>query len=339
MHSTTPEPRPRRELRPPGAGRPPPVPRPYYRSLAPLLLWQSVPRPVDWPALFGRPAPLALEIGVGNGEFLARAAAEHPERNHVGVEMRWASMKRALRIVGGAGVANVRLVLEDARPVLERMFAPRALERVFLLFPCPWRKERHARHRLLRRPFLELLNNRLADGGEMLLVTDWTPFFEWTLAQLPGTGLRAEARLVEPRFHTKYERKWSSLGQQRFHEVRLVKVEHRAAPEPEDVVLNPHHLPAVDLDRLVPQDEIGPITVTFKEVVRDRERGLAMVRAVVVEEPLTQHFWIAIQRAADGTWWITPARGCQLVPTAGAQRALDRLAECAKAAALAAGAR
>ncbi len=317
--------------------RPPPDPRPYYKSLAPLVIWQQVARPVDWAGVFGRRAPLSLEIGTGNGEFLSRAAADRPEEDFVGVELRWASVKRALRNLAKARANNVRLVMEDARPALERLFPPRSLERVYLLFPCPWRKEKHEHHRLLHRPFLELLNHRLVDGGEALLVTDWTPFVEWTLAQLEGTGLRAEASLVEPRFDTKYERKWSALGQQRFHEVRLIKVEHRAAPVPEDVAMNPPHLPAFDPDRFVAEDEIGPITVSFKEVVRDRERGVVLVRTVVVEEPLTQHFWISIARAADGSWWIVPARGCQFVPTAGAQRALDRVAECARAAAAATG--
>lgn len=311
--------------------RPAPDPRPYYKSLAPLLIWQGVPRPVDWPAQFGRRAPLVLEIGTGSGEFVTRLALEQPQKDFVGVEVRWASVKRALRNLEKAKAGNVRLVMEDARPIVERMFRPRSLERIWMLFPCPWRKEKHEQHRLLQRRFLELLNSRLVDGGEVLLVTDWSPFVEWTLGQLDGTGLRAEIRRIEPRFHTKYERKWSNLGQQLFHEVRLIKEAHRERPVPEDSIVNPHHLPTLDPDRFVPQDEIGPITITYKEVVRDRERGVFMVRAVIVEEPLTQHLWIVVARNADGTWWITPARGCQMVPTAGAQRALDRLAECARA--------
>jgi tRNA (guanine-N7-)-methyltransferase len=310
--------------------RPPPDPRPYYKSLAPLLIWQAVPRPVDWTVVFGRAAPLALEIGTGNGEFLVRTAAENPGKDFVGIDLRWASVKRALRNLEKAATRNVRLVIEDARPVVERMFAPRALEQVFLLFPCPWRKERHEHHRLLNRSFLELLNSRLVDGGEVVLVTDWTPYFEWTLARLPGCGLRAEVRDVEPRWNTKYERKWSRLGQERFHEVRMIKEEHRDAPVPAEVAMNPPHLTTFDPDRFAPQDEIGPITVTFKEIVRDRERGIVMVRTVVVEESLTQQFWITIARATDGTWWVVSSRGCQTIPTAGVQHALERVAEYAR---------
>jgi hypothetical protein len=56
-----------------------------------------------------------------------------------------------------------------------------------------------------------------------------------------------------------------------------------------------------------------------------------MVRAVIVEPPLTQQLWITVARDAHGAWWVVPARGCQMVPTAGLQRALDRVAEAARA--------
>ncbi len=311
-----------------------PDPRPFYKSLAPLLIWPTLPRPADWSAVFGRRAPLSLEIGVGNGEFLARESAAHPERDHVGIELRWASVKRSLRNLSKPGVApggNVRLVLDDAKPVLERLFAPRSLERVFVLFPCPWRKEVHERFRLFHRDFCALLNSRLVDGGEVLLVTDWTPFAEWTLGQLPGSGFAVDHRLIDPAFQTKYERKWLALGRAQFHEVRLRKQEHRDVPVREDQPLNPPQIAALDFERFAPEDVTGPITVTFKEIVRDRERQVAMIRTVVVEEPLTQHVWITVARGATGVWWIVPARGCQMVPTAGLQMALERVAEAGRA--------
>ena len=322
--------------------------RPFYKSLDPLLLWQRLPRPTDWSAVFGRRAQLTVEIGIGNGEFLARESTAHPERDHVGIELRWSSVKRSLRNLaharagdGGsvpapaAGRGNVRLVMDDAKPVLERLFAPRSIERLFVLFPCPWRKEQHERLRLFHRDFCELVNCRLVDGGEVLLVTDWTPYAEWTLQQLPGTGFAVDHRLIDPTFHTKYERKWLSLGHQQFHEVRLRKEEHRDVPAREDRPVNPPHLPACDLERLAPEDLLpagdGALTITFKETVRDRERQVAMVRTVIVEEPLTQMVWITVARdPKDASWWVVPARGCQMIPTAGLQQALERVADAAR---------
>lgn len=317
--------------------------RPFYRSLAPLLRWQELPRPIDWRAQFGRAAPLVVEIGTGNGEFLARESAAHPEHDHVGIDLRWSSVKRTLRNLekgrapGAAARDNVRIVLDDVRPVLERAFAPRSIARAVVLFPCPWRKDQHEKHRLFHRDFCELLNSRLIDGGEALLVTDWTPFAEWTLAQLPGTGFDVERRVIAAAFDTKYERKWQALGRGPFHELTLRKADHRDVPPRQEVELNPPHLAALDLERLAPAGLSGPITVTFKEIVRDPVRQIAMVRAVVVEEPLTQHVWITVARDRDGSWWIVPSRGCAMVPTAGLQAALERVAEAGRASVAAAG--
>jgi tRNA (guanine-N7-)-methyltransferase len=311
--------------------RPPPDPRPFYKSLRPLLLWQTLPRPVDWDAIFRRSAPREVEIGVGGGEWLARSASERPAVDFVGLEMRWASIKRSLRNLAKAKVENARLVIEDARPALERLFGARSLARVHVLFPCPWQKERHERHRLLHRDFLKTVNHRLADGGELLCVTDWEPFVEWTLGQIAGTGFIAKVERVEARVGTKYERKWLGRGQQSFHEIRLTKRSHVDAPAPEEVTLNPHHVEAFDPARFEPQDDLGETPITFKEIVRDLERGTVMVRVVVVEGELTQHFWIVVSRARDGSWWITPARGCQTLPTHGVQRALDRVRDAVRA--------
>lgn len=311
--------------------RPPADLRPFYKSLAPLLLWQQLPRPVDWVAQFGRSAPLEVEIGSGSGDYLARNAAARRDHDFVGIEMRWASIKRTLRNLAKVEAGNARLVMEDAKPVFERLFGPRSITRIHVLFPCPWRKEKHSHHRLFHRDFLRLLNHRLVDGGEILCVTDWTPFCEWTLAQAAGTGLAATATLIEARYGTKYERKWAGRGQQRFHEIRMTKQAHVDAPLSEDATLNPHHLPDFDADRFAPVDDLGATPINFKEIVRDRERGIVMVRTVVVDGTLTQHLWFMITRANEGGYWIAPARGCQMVPTHGLQRALDRLREAARA--------
>src|SRR5262249_32090986 len=153
---------------------------------------------------------------------------------------------------------------------------------------------------LLQRDFLRLLNARLEDDGEIVCVTDWKPLFEWTLEQVAGTGLVASHRLIEARYGTKYERKWTGHGQRHFHEIRLTKragAHVAAAPVPEDVPMNPSHLEAFDPAKFEPQDlPDGDATVTFKEIVRDHERGVVMVRTVVVDGTLTQHLWFVVSR-------------------------------------------
>ena len=135
-----------------------------YLSFKPFLPWRNVERPVDWQAQFGSPAPLEVEIGFGNGEFLVRRAQERPERHFIGIELEWASVQRALRRLAQAQATNVRLLLVDAHVALQRLFSPLALQRVYSLFPCPWPKERHAKHRLFSHTFLTLPQQPPAAG-------------------------------------------------------------------------------------------------------------------------------------------------------------------------------
>ena len=300
-----------------------------YLSLAPLLLWQHVERPVNWAQRFGRQAPLVVEIGFGNGEFLVREAQAHPEHNFIGIEQEWASVQRGLRRIAQARVANVRLLLVDARIALERLFTPRTVQRVYALFPCPWPKERHSKHRLFAQTFLTLLNSRLAPDGEVQVVTDHEPYLHWVLDQVPDTGFVAQWTTIAPRFSTKYERKWCETGQQEFYALRLRKTTHVARPLREDATLHTHRIARFDPAHFQPGTRRGAITVTCKEFLYDPQRQKGMVWVFVAEEGLTQDFWIEIvRRGVD--WAIRPARGCGMVPTVGVQHALDLVRDTAQ---------
>lgn len=300
-----------------------------YLSLAPLLLWQHIERPVAWAQRFGRQAPLVVEIGFGNGEFVVREAQAHPEWNFLGIEPEWASVQRGLRRIAQAGLANVRLLLADARIAFERLVEPQTVQCVYVLFPCPWPKERHSKHRLLSQPFLTLLNSRLVTDGEVQMVTDHEPYLQWVLTQLADTGFHAHWTTVAPRFGTKYERKWCATGQQAFYDLRLRKTAHIDRPLVAEVTLQTHRIAHFDATHFVPGSLHGAITVTCKEFLYDPQRQKGMVWVFVAEEGLTQDFWIEITRSG-AAWAIRPARGCGMVPTVGVQRALDLVRDAAQ---------
>jgi len=296
----------------------------HYLSLRPLILWWQAERPIDWAQRFGRDAPLEVEIGFGNGDFLVRRAAEHPECDFVGIEIEWPAVRRALRRIAQAEVNNVRLLQVDARVALERLFAPRSLRRVYSLFPCPWPKERHVGHRLFGREFLRLVNSRLVEGGEAQVVTDLWPYVDWVLDQVVGTGLAARWQPIPPRFGTKYEAKWRGQGQEHFLELNLIKEHHCDVPLKADILLEVPLLARFDPTRLMLTGQSGETTVQFKETLYDPERQKTLVRVVVVEGHLEQQLWLEVSRCDSG-WHIQPAAGCASVPTVGLQRALDLL--------------
>jgi tRNA (guanine-N7-)-methyltransferase len=300
-----------------------------YLSLAPFILWQQAERPVDWSRRFGRQAPLQIEIGFGNGEFLVQQAQQAPECNFVGIEIEWESIQRALRRIAQAEVANVRLLLADARVALERLFVPQLLQRVVALFPCPWPKERHVKHRLFSHAFLRLLNSRLCSGGEVQIVTDHAAYAQWVCTEAVDTGFDTHCRDIGPQFSTKYARKWHTQGQEQFYELLL---RQRVVPDMpilvKDVPVQTRRIPSFNAAGFRPAGARGDIAIEFKDFLFDPERQRGMVWVFVTEDTLGQNFWIEIAYGNEG-WYIRPARGCVFVPTVGVQQALDLVRDAA----------
>jgi tRNA (guanine-N7-)-methyltransferase len=299
-----------------------------YLSLQSFLPWSQGGRPIDWENGFQRKAPLEVEIGFGNGEHLVRLAQKYPDKNFVGIEASWESVQRALRRIAQARISNVRLLLVDARTALDRLFREKSIDQIYSLFPCPWPKKRHAKHRLFANAFLKILNNRLARGGKVLIITDDKPYATWIKEQTEGTGFQMKWRSIAPRFDTKYERKWQAQGQQDFFEIILKKEKHTPVPMKEEISLKTYRLKKFDPKRFQPKDIRGKITIQFKEFLYDPKRKKGMIYATVVEENLIQMIWIEMVYAQE-IWRIRPAPGCSMIPTLGVQRALDAIYQAA----------
>jgi tRNA (guanine-N7-)-methyltransferase len=150
----------------------------------------SVDCPLDWRQVFGRTAPVVLEIGFGMGETTAAIAAAQPGIDFLGVEMHLPGVGALLRRIDAAGLANLRIARADAVDVV-RQIEPGSLAGVHVYFPDPWPKKRHHKRRLLHPPFVHALAMRLARGGYLHVATDWQPYAEEILATLSAEPLLA----------------------------------------------------------------------------------------------------------------------------------------------------
>lgn len=139
-------------------------------------------RPLAVEAVFGRRAPLVLEIGFGNGEQLLASACEDPARDYLGIEVHRPGVGHLLLEAAKAGVRNLRVIAHDAVEVLDAMIADGSLDEVRILFPDPWPKVRHHKRRLVKPDFVAHLAAKLAPGGRLHLATDWAPYAEEMLA-------------------------------------------------------------------------------------------------------------------------------------------------------------
>ncbi len=293
-----------------------------------LVDWRARERPIEWQELFPGRDGLVVEIGCGYGDFLAKKAAEDPRRAFVGLDQEWIAIRRALRKISAAGLKNAGVLKADGGVALERLFSPRSIESAYSLFPCPWPKRRHVKHRLFSHDFLRLLNSRMKDGRRFTVVTDHAGFLSWILDQLPGAGFEVRVTPIYPSFSTKYEKKWRRLGKVEFHEIRMTKRRHIPVPVKEDATLRAHRVKQLNPDGLGLSGCGGEVVVNFKELLYDSRRRKGMVRCVVSEGNLLQGFWIEfVKREQD--WLIRPAKGCALIPTQGVQSALDLVREAA----------
>lgn len=180
----------------------------------------DVSRPVAGrESLFGRRAPLELEIGCGNGDALTEMARQRPDHDFIGIEVYRPGVGRLLAGIESAGLTNVRVGMGDAVELLGGPLATLTMRRILVLFPDPWPKKRHHKRRLLQPPFVQLLAERLEDGGELVIATDSEDYagfvmdavcHEPLLVNPHGRGCFAPRPDCRPA--TKYERRGRRLG-------------------------------------------------------------------------------------------------------------------------------
>ena len=129
----------------------------------------------DRAALFGREAPLEIEIGSGRARFLVAAARENPAHDFLGLERSLAYYRVCRERVARAGLANARVLRADGRMFAESL-ASGSVRAFHVYFPDPWPKKKQLKRRLLDAVTLDLLANRLEPGGTLRIATDYAGY-------------------------------------------------------------------------------------------------------------------------------------------------------------------
>jgi tRNA (guanine-N7-)-methyltransferase len=186
-------------------------------DLGPRFIVPFQPVPIDAARLFGRRAPLVVEIGFGMGQATAAIAAAQPGTDFIGIEVHQPGVGALLQRIAEAPLSNLRIVQHDAVAVLEHMIAPASLAGIHVFFPDPWHKKKHHKRRLIQPAFTALLASRLTPGGTLHCATDWQPYAEQMLAVLSAEPLLANtcaAYATRPALRplTKFEQRGLDLG-------------------------------------------------------------------------------------------------------------------------------
>lgn len=276
--------------------------------------------PMDWDAEFGRSAPIFIEIGFGNAQFLIDLALRHPEANIIGVEISLPSIKKAERKGNRNKLTNLRLIHGDVRLALWAGMPLEKVERAYINFPDPWHKAAHHHRKLINGRFLQLMATRMSEGALLEIATD-DPGYQEHITEVLGettyfssvTGTMFETEDLE-RIRTKYELKALAEGRscRYFHWARNKTAAENIFEYPKEI-----EMPHIVIKTPLTLDEISehydrPLSHTgdtpvrhlqmYRTIVMDElkeQRQALLIETHIAEDPMPQRVGLTIQERPD----------------------------------------
>ncbi|GIW88929.1 MAG: hypothetical protein KatS3mg108_3253 [Isosphaeraceae bacterium] len=143
------------------------------------------PGPLDWRAIYGREAPVVVELGCGNGRYLLQSAIERPELDHLGVDVLPVVIRYATRRANQRGLTNVRFAVKDAESFVRDYLGPESVWEVHVYHPQPYHDRRQWRRRLIGPEFLRQVHRVLAPGGRFVVQTDEPAYWAYICRVAP----------------------------------------------------------------------------------------------------------------------------------------------------------
>ena len=191
---------------------------------------REIQGPGDWSRIFGREAPLVVEIGFGKDPFLLDRAAARREEDHVGVERDPGRVATFVKAAQQRGLTNVRALPVSAELALGVCFDDAAVAELHVYFPDPWPKPRHARNRLIQPWFAREARRILTEDGRLFVATDDAPYAAQIREVLAPHLGEVAAAVDSP--STKFERLWRSHGRE------IVRMQWVASLSPQPIFPN-----------------------------------------------------------------------------------------------------
>jgi tRNA (guanine-N7-)-methyltransferase len=147
---------------------------PTFSPVIELLPELQIAR-LDLVQLFGRNAPLHVDLGCGDGSFLREMARQFPKRNFLGIERLTKRVEKVRR--KAEKIENVRALRADTLLAVRYLLPESSVETFYLLFPDPWPKRRHQFRRIFTRDFLDAIAVALEKHGFLHVATDQLDYF------------------------------------------------------------------------------------------------------------------------------------------------------------------
>ena len=291
--------------------------------------------PPSWNEVFRRDAPIWVEIGFGNGEFLLHLSRRHPDVNLIGFELSITSFVKAQKKLHREGIENVRLVMVDGRFGLRELFRDEEVERVYVNFPCPWSKKGYEDRRITTDDFVKTLAAVLKKNGTFELMTDDENYASEVHEKLSTSGFfEVEGPFINVKreVQTRYERKWLSMGRKTFlieaKKIKGASVERLTWGDGEVHV----KVEKVDERKLkellgkVFKDEKRGKVFTVKGVFSSEDGKYHLLKVISSDRGFEQHYNLLVQNR--GNFWIIKLDStCQPYRTPAVKWSVKKVAE------------
>lgn len=276
----------------------------------------NLPWPTDWAGVFGRGAPLILEIGFGRGAFLLHLARSFRDHNVIGLEISNRCLDVTEAAIARHRLSNVRVVHATAESALRHLFEPAALEQVHINFPDPWFKTRHSSRRLMQRDTLDAIIDRMQAGGRLYLATDILAYAEMS-AQLLAETPQLDNLLPTPwadsmpdRVTTKYEAAAAREGRACYY----FAYQRNDRPGPAIPVMKELEMPHLVFTSPLSLDEMRAAFEPWQQTLEDgtvahildsyRGRHTVLFEAFVKEPTIDQRFAILLHHRPTGDYTL-----------------------------------
>ena len=326
---------------------PAPLNTPVSQLLSQYLVdWESLDWPLVWDDCFVRPAPVVMEIGFGNGDYLVRTAQTRPGENFIGVEIAWSCVHRALRRLESPRLKNVLLLHGEAGFLLDNLFADGSLNEVVANFSDPWPKSKHHGRRLIQRDLLNKLARCIRPGGKLLIATDHGEYAGWIREVLESQNhfaseyATASVSEVPDRIVTRYEAKARESGTPiHFFQWRRGPHSREALAPPSNSRIFP--MPHAVLNGGLSPDSVNSLAgsceqtehanqtvlVRFLGVFHRQESQELLIETLVRESGLFQHFAVLVAPRQGNHWVVKLSAIGKPRPTWGVKHAVALIAQ------------
>jgi len=175
------------------------------------MIPESYFAPLDLHKIFGRAAPLHVDLGCGDGSFLFALAERNPEKHFLGIERLAGRVEKARR--KAAKTDNMRVLHLETSYAVKYLLPECSVETFYLLFPDPWPKRRHHRRRIVTAKFLDSVHAALQENGFLRIATDQPDYFQQIVRLGRNDSQFTSVDVTEGDLPpTKFERKFQAQG-------------------------------------------------------------------------------------------------------------------------------